>query len=48
VAEPTFFPSAAKWREWLQRNHNTAVEKVGGFHKAGSGRKGITYKEALD
>jgi uncharacterized protein YdeI (YjbR/CyaY-like superfamily) len=48
MVEPTFFKSAAEWRAWLAKNHRKATEKLVGFHKAGSGNSGITYKEALD
>lgn len=48
MAEPRFFRTPAEWRKWLERNHDTAREQVVGFHKAASGRKGITRSEALD
>ena len=48
MSEPTFFKTAAAWRKWLEKNHDKATEKIVGFHKVGSGKTGITYKEALD
>jgi uncharacterized protein YdeI (YjbR/CyaY-like superfamily) len=48
MGEPRFFRTAAEWRQWLEENHATAIEQAVGFHKAGSGRTGITRKEALD
>ncbi len=48
MTEPTFFKSAAAWRRWLEKNHDKATEKVVGFHKVGSEKSGISYKEALD
>ena len=48
MSEPHFFLSAAEWRQWLEDNHATASEQKVGFHKAASGRKGITRVEALD
>jgi len=48
VSEPIFFGSAAEWRAWLEENHTTAKEVVFGFHKVGTGRAGVTYREALD
>ena len=49
MTEPTFFRSAAEWRKWLAGNHQRREsEKIIGFHKAGSGNTGITYKQALD
>ena len=48
MSEPTFFKTAAEWRKWLEKNHDKTTEKLVGFHKVGSGKAGITYKEALD
>ena len=48
MTDATFFKSAAAWRKWLEKNHDTADEKLVGFHKVSSGNTGITYKEALD
>ncbi len=45
--KPVFFPSAAEFRDWLDRNHATATELLLGLPKKKSGR-GLTYKEALD
>ncbi len=46
--EPRFFTSPAKFRQWLEKNHNSANELLLGFHKKSSGKKSITYAEALD
>ena len=46
--EPTFFKTASAWRKWLEKNHDKTTEKIIGFHKVGSEKTGITYKEALD
>jgi uncharacterized protein YdeI (YjbR/CyaY-like superfamily) len=43
-----FFTSPAQFREWLEKNHDHATELLIGFHKKGSGKKSITYAEALD
>jgi len=48
MSEPTFFKSAAAWRKWLEKNHGKATELLVGFHKVGSGKTGITHKQALD
>lgn len=45
---PAFFKTAAAFRAWLARHHDSATELLVGFHKVGSGRKSITYQEALD
>jgi uncharacterized protein YdeI (YjbR/CyaY-like superfamily) len=46
--KPTFFTSASELREWLEKNQDNADELWLGFHKKASGKKSITYKEALD
>lgn len=46
--KPRFFSSPAKFREWLERNHDRETELLVGFHKKSSARKSITYGEALD
>ena len=43
-----FFKDQAEWRAWLEKNHATASEQWVGFHKAGTDKKGIAYKEAVD
>ncbi|MDH4045758.1 MAG: YdeI/OmpD-associated family protein [Gemmatimonadota bacterium] len=45
---PTFFASAASFRQWLARHHAGATELWVGFYKKDSGKGGITYPEALD
>lgn len=46
--KPTFFSSPDKFRQWLARNHDRETELLIGFHKKASGKKSITYAEALD
>jgi uncharacterized protein YdeI (YjbR/CyaY-like superfamily) len=48
VVKPRFFRTPAEFRAWLEKNHDTATELSVGFYKKASGRKGITYEEALD
>jgi uncharacterized protein YdeI (YjbR/CyaY-like superfamily) len=45
--KPTFFPSAAEFRDWLDKNHATATELLLGLPKKKSG-PGLSYKDALD
>jgi len=45
---PRFFASQAAWRTWLAENHVVAGELLVGFHKVGTGKGGLTYKQALD
>jgi uncharacterized protein YdeI (YjbR/CyaY-like superfamily) len=47
-ASPTFFPTPADFRAWLDANHETASELLVGFHKKGSGRPSITWPESVD
>ena len=46
--KPTFFPSPADFRRWLQKNHAKAQELWVGFHKKGTGRPSITWPESVD
>lgn len=46
--KPTFFTSQAEFRRWLENNHGIRSELLVGFHKKDSGKKSITYPEALD
>ena len=43
-----FFSLPAQFRQWLEQNHDSASELLVGFHKKSSGKKSITYAEALD
>jgi uncharacterized protein YdeI (YjbR/CyaY-like superfamily) len=46
--KPTFFPTPADFRNWLERNHDTARELLVGFYKKGSGKPSITWPESVD
>jgi uncharacterized protein YdeI (YjbR/CyaY-like superfamily) len=48
TADPIFFPTPEKFRAWLVKNHDKAKEIFLGFYRKGSGKRGITYVEALD
>jgi uncharacterized protein YdeI (YjbR/CyaY-like superfamily) len=48
VITPTFFPTPADFRRWLQKNHRTATELWVGFYKKATGRPSITWPEAVD
>jgi uncharacterized protein YdeI (YjbR/CyaY-like superfamily) len=48
TSKPKFFSSQEQFRAWLEKHHATANELDVGFHKKGSGKKSITYPEALD
>ena len=46
--EPTFFATAADFRAWLERHHDSVSELLLGFHRKGSGRPSITWPEAVE
>jgi uncharacterized protein YdeI (YjbR/CyaY-like superfamily) len=43
-----FFRTAAAFRRWLEKNHESADDLWIGFYKKNSGKGGITYAQALD
>lgn len=45
---PTFFPTPSAFRKWLQKHHNTETELIVGFYKVGTGKKSITWSQAVD
>jgi uncharacterized protein YdeI (YjbR/CyaY-like superfamily) len=46
--KPKFFKSPAEFHEWLQKHHDKSKELFVGFYKKSSGKKSITYPEALE
>ena len=48
ISEPRSSAAQTEWRAWLEANHAKADELLVGFHKVGSGRGGLTYKQAVD
>jgi uncharacterized protein YdeI (YjbR/CyaY-like superfamily) len=46
--KPTFFPTPAAFRAWLEEHHATADVLLVGFHKVGSGKPSITWPESVD
>lgn len=45
---PTFFPTAAGFRRWLEKHHADAAELVVGFHKRQSGEESLSWPESVD
>ncbi|HZV69223.1 MAG TPA: hypothetical protein VFG10_06745 [Saprospiraceae bacterium] len=45
---PKFFKTPTDFRTWLEKNHQTKTEVIVGFYKKGSGKKSITWSEAVD
>ena len=46
--QPTFFPTAADFRRWLEAHHATAPELLVGFWKKGNGKPSIDWPQARD
>ena len=46
--KPTFFPTPAAFRKWLETNHASATELLAGFYKKDSGKPSITWPESVD
>jgi uncharacterized protein YdeI (YjbR/CyaY-like superfamily) len=46
--EPTFFPTPADFRAWLEAHYDSESELLVGFFKKGSGRPSITWPESVD
>jgi uncharacterized protein YdeI (YjbR/CyaY-like superfamily) len=46
--DPTFFPTEADFRRWLDANHETAPELLVGFWKKGSDKPSIDWPQARD
>jgi len=45
---PTYFPSPAKFRRWLEKHHGEHAELLVGFYKKESGRPSLTWPESVD
>ena len=46
--KPTFFPTPAELRAWLEDHHTTHTELLVGFYKRGTGKPSITWPESVD
>jgi uncharacterized protein YdeI (YjbR/CyaY-like superfamily) len=46
--EPTFFPTPADFRAWLEAHHDQEPELLVGFYKKGTGKPSITWPESVD
>ena len=45
---PRFFSSPAKFRQWLERNHRSAIQLWVGFHRVHTGRPSLTWPQSVD
>jgi len=48
MTSPTYFASAAAFRDWLAANAASIPELLVGFHKVGSGRPSLSWSESVD
>jgi uncharacterized protein YdeI (YjbR/CyaY-like superfamily) len=48
MSEPVFFASAANWRTWLEKHHDTTTECLVGFVKVTTGDAIMTWSESVD
>lgn len=48
TSQARFFETATAFRAWLQRHHGKARIQWVGFYRKASGKRSITYPEALD
>jgi uncharacterized protein YdeI (YjbR/CyaY-like superfamily) len=46
--KPNFFAEPADLRAWLEENHERESELLVGFYKKATGRRSITWSEAVD
>ena len=46
--KPTFFPTPADFRRWLEKHHASQSELLVGFYKKGSAIPSITWPESVD
>jgi uncharacterized protein YdeI (YjbR/CyaY-like superfamily) len=46
--KPTFFPTPADFRAWLQANYDKCRELLVGFYKKDSGKPSITWPESVE
>jgi uncharacterized protein YdeI (YjbR/CyaY-like superfamily) len=46
--EPIFFESPQAFYEWLEEHHETASEVYVGFHKQHTGKRAMSWSEAVD
>ena len=47
LPKPTFFPTPADFRAWLEAHHAKLREQLVGFHKKASGKPSITWPESV-
>jgi uncharacterized protein YdeI (YjbR/CyaY-like superfamily) len=48
VSEPIFFASPEEFYAWLEEHHETETEVYVGYYKTHTGRRGMSWSEAVD
>jgi uncharacterized protein YdeI (YjbR/CyaY-like superfamily) len=48
MSDPIYFSSPQEFYEWLEENHGTADEVYVGFHKQHTGKRAMSWSEAVD
>lgn len=48
VAEPVHFATGEEFSTWLDQHHATETELVVGFYKVSTGKRSLTWSEAVD
>ena len=46
--DPVFFPNAAAFRKWLDKNYDKEKEVLVGYYKVGTGKPSMTWSESVD
>lgn len=46
--KPIFFPTQNDFRKWLEENHKTETEIIVGFYNVKSGKRTMSWSEAVD
>jgi len=48
MSDPIYFGSPQEFYDWLEENHQTADEVYVGFHKQHTGKRAMSWSEAVD
>lgn len=46
--KPVFFESAAAFRSWLEKNHQSEKEIVAGYYRVDTGKSTMTWSDSVD
>jgi uncharacterized protein YdeI (YjbR/CyaY-like superfamily) len=45
---PVYFNNQDEFRQWLEKNHNTATEIIVGYYKVGTSKHNMTWSQSVD